>query len=67
MAYEVELVEHMGVGVGEDVEVREKVVGGVEEEVGGVEKEDEEVFREYMEEQARNEEEYVKRCRDEED
>ncbi|GJR02977.1 hypothetical protein Tco_0525961, partial [Tanacetum coccineum] len=39
MAYEVELVEHMRVGVEEEVEVREKVVGGVEEEVGGVEEE----------------------------
>ncbi|GKA25664.1 hypothetical protein Tco_0711773 [Tanacetum coccineum] len=55
------------------VEVLEKEVGGVEEdvrwveeEVGGVEEEeyqlmqDREIFREYMEEEARNEPEYVK-------
>ncbi|GKF42588.1 hypothetical protein Tco_0125930, partial [Tanacetum coccineum] len=62
----------------EQVEVAEQVrvedlVGGVEDLVGGVEEEeqqlahDEEIFREFMEEEARKEEEYARRCREEEE
>ncbi|GJY83399.1 hypothetical protein Tco_0496775 [Tanacetum coccineum] len=55
---EVEVAEQVGV---------EDLVGGVEDLVGGVEEEDEEIFREFMEEEARKEEEYARRCREEEE